>query len=85
MMPKRFKKTAVCFAVAASLSVTSVSIFAADMTWTYDAVTKTVSVKGYGMINDAAELSRYLGDAEKITVMPGVTKRIKTSFQTSKG
>lgn len=85
MMPKRFKKIVGCFAVAASLSVTSVSIFAADMTWTYDAVTKTVSVKGYGMINDAAELSRYLGDAEKITVMPGVTKTDKNVFSNIEG
>lgn len=79
-MSKKLKKMAVCFAVAASLSAASVNVFAAEMSWSYDSETKTVSVKGYGMINNAGELSRYLKDAEKITVLPGVTKIDKNVF-----
>ncbi len=73
------RKTIVCFAAVLSLTA-SFQAFAADMTWTYDADTKTVSVKGYGMINDATELTKYLKDAEKINVLKGVTKIDKNVF-----
>lgn len=73
------RKTIVCFTAALSLTA-SFQAFAADMTWTYDADTKTVSVKGYGMINNATELTQYLNDAEKINVLKGVTKIDKNVF-----
>ncbi len=50
------------------------------MEWSYDDSTKTVSVSGYGMINDATELSQYLDKTDKISVMPGVTKTDRNVF-----
>ena len=50
------------------------------MKWTYDKAAKTVSVKGYGMINDAAELTKYLNDAKIIDVQRGVTKINRNVF-----
>ena len=59
---------------------TAVGALAAEMKWSYDEAVKTVSVKGYGMINDAAELSEYLNDAKIIDVQRGVTKIDKNVF-----
>ena len=71
---------AVCWLAAVLLSAASTNVFAAEMKWTYDTGTKTVSVSGYGMINDANELSQYLDEAEKIAVLPGVTKIERNVF-----
>ena len=64
------KVTACCVAVLLLVS-SAMSAFAAEMTWSYDAESKTVSVKGYGMINDATALTGYLKDAKKIEVLKG--------------
>ena len=80
MKHKKIKFLAACFVVTLALSAASVNIFAAEMNWTFDSETKTVSVKGYGMINDASELTKYLKDAKRITVLPGVTKTDKNVF-----
>ena len=73
------KVTACCVAVLLLVS-SAMSAFAAEMTWSYDAESKTVSVKGYGMINDATALTGYLKDAKKIEVLKGVTKTDKNVF-----
>lgn len=74
----RFKKSAlVCVAVAAALSCT---VSAADMKWKFDETTSTVSVRGYGMINDATALNQYLDKAKTIDVLEGVTKIDKNVF-----
>lgn len=74
------KKAAVCIAAALSVMIASFGAFAAEMKWTYDEAAKTVSVKGYGMINDAAELTKYLNDAKIIDVQRGVTKIDRNVF-----
>ena len=79
-MSREFRKIAACWVATALLSTVSTNVFAAEMQWTYDADTKTVSVSGYGMINDATELSQYLDKTEKIAVLPGVTKIDRNVF-----
>lgn len=56
------------------------SVYAADMTWSYDEESATVSVKGYGMINDATQLKQYLDRAKRINILGGVTKIDKNVF-----
>lgn len=73
------KVTVSCIAVLLLVSL-AMSAFAAEMSWSYDAESKTVSVKGYGMINDATALTGYLKDAKKIDVLKGVTKTDKNVF-----
>ena len=73
------KVTVCCIAVLLLVSL-AISAFAAEMSWIYDAESKTVSVKGYGMINDATALTGYLKDAKKIDVLKGVTKTDKNVF-----
>ena len=80
MVSKGIKKIAVCLVMMISLSIASANVFAAEMKWSYDADTKTVSVSGYGLINDATELSQYLDETEKIVVNPGVTSIDKNVF-----
>lgn len=80
MKRRKIKRLMAGLGIMLSLSMTSINIFAAEMNWTYNSETKTVSVKGYGMINDASELTKYLKDAKKITVLPGVTKTDKNVF-----
>lgn len=66
--------------VAACLTAASIGAYAAEMKWSYNEATKTVSVKGYGMINDATELKNYLNDTKIIDVLKGVTKIEKNVF-----
>ena len=56
------------------------SCFAADMKWDYNEESSTVSVKGYGMINDATPFTKYLNTAKKLTLLKGVTKIEKNVF-----
>ena len=50
------------------------------MTGSYDEESATVSVKGYGMINDATQLKQYLDRAKRINVLGGVTKIDRNVF-----
>ena len=73
------KKTAAA-AFCVMLLSAQMPVSAADMTWSYDEESATVSVKGYGMINDATQLKQYLDRAKRINVLGGVTKIDRNVF-----
>lgn len=50
------------------------------MTWLYDEKSLTVSVKGYGMINDATGFNQYVNKTKKLDILKGVTKIDKNVF-----
>ena len=72
------KKAAVHTAVLVCMA--STVCLAADMDWKYDADKKSISISGYGMINDGSPLVQYLDSAEKIEMQKGVTKIEKNVF-----
>lgn len=76
----KLKNTVAVLVAVMCLAIASLEGFAAEMTWNYDETNATVSVKGYGMINDATGLMPYLKTAKKIEVMGGVTKIDKNVF-----
>ncbi len=73
-------KRVTAFALSVTLAAASIVGYAADMTWSCNEETATVSVKGYGMINDATQLKQYLGKAKRIEVLSGVTKIDRNVF-----
>lgn len=67
--------------ITALLAVTlPVSCLAAEMNWKYDETNASVSVSGYGMVNDATEFTSYIKTAKKIEFEKGVTKIEKNVF-----
>lgn len=59
---------------AAAALMLPVSCLAADMSWSYDETKAVISVSGYGMVNDATNLTPYIKTAKKIEFKKGVTK-----------
>lgn len=67
--------------ITALLAVTlPVSCLAAEMNWKYDETNASVSVSGYGMVNDATNFTSYIKTAKKIVFEKGVTKIEKNVF-----
>lgn len=76
----RLKKIAAIIVTAALLPVIPGICSAAEMKWSFDEESLTVSVQGYGMINDATEITKYLDKAKKLEVLSGVTKIERNVF-----
>ncbi|MBC8595301.1 leucine-rich repeat protein [Qingrenia yutianensis] len=73
-------KIAVRIIAAAAAVVLPISCFAAEMSWKYDEANATVSVSGYGMVNDATNFTSYIKTAKRIEFEKGVTKIEKNVF-----